>query len=139
MILLDTNVVSESLRPKPDGTVLGWLDAQELGTLYLSAVSVAELRAGVAVLPAGKRKSVLREGLEERILPLFTGRILPFDYECTSAYAELTESARSSGVAVAVADGLIAAVAKTNHMAVATRDTTPFAAAGVSVINPWSI
>ena len=139
MILLDTNVVSEPLRPAPDAGVIAWIDAQPLETLYLSAITVAELRAGVALLPAGKRRAGLLNNLEKRVLPLFAGRVLPFDLACTAAYAALMAKARSAGLAIATADGYIAAIAAANHFAVATRDTAPFVAAGVAVINPWQV
>ncbi|OGB00660.1 MAG: plasmid stability protein StbB [Burkholderiales bacterium RIFCSPHIGHO2_12_FULL_69_20] len=137
MILLDTNVVSEPLRPTPDARVIAWIDAQPLETLFLSAITVAELRAGVALLPAGRRRSGLQESLETRVLPLFAGRVLPFDLVCTQAYAALMGQARASGLTIASADGYIAAIAATNGLAVATRDTGPFEAAGIAVINPW--
>ncbi|MEP7101485.1 MAG: type II toxin-antitoxin system VapC family toxin [Burkholderiales bacterium] len=137
MILLDTNVVSEPLRLGPDTRVIAWIDAQPLETLFLSAITVAELRAGVALLPAGKRRAGLQESLETRMLPLFAGRVLPFDLACTQAYADLMAKARASGLAVASADGYIAAIAAANGFAVATRDTGPFAAAAVEVIDPW--
>ena len=137
MILLDTNVLSEPLRPAPEPRVVAWIDAQALETLYLSAITVAELRAGVALLPAGKRRSALQQGLETRVLPLFAGRVLPFDLACTPAYAALMARVRTAGLALATADGYIAAIAAANGLAVATRDTSPFEAAGVTVINPW--
>ena len=137
MILLDTNVVSEPLRPAPDNRVVAWIDAQALETLFLSAITVAELRAGVALLPAGKRRAGLQESLETRVLPLFAGRVLAFDLGCTQAYAALVAKARASGLAITSADGYIAAIAAANGLAVATRDTGPFEAAGVTVINPW--
>ena len=137
MILLDTNVLSEPLRPAPDARVVAWIDAQALATLYLSAITVAELRAGVAQLPAGKRRTSLQDSLETRVLPLFAGRVLPFDLACTQAYAELMAKARAAGLAIASADGYIAAIAAANGLAVATRDTGPFEAAGTTVINPW--
>lgn len=137
MILLDTNVVSAPLRPAPDARVVAWIDAQALETLYLSAITVAELRAGVALLPAGKRRSGLQESLETRVLPLFAGRVLAFDLGCTQAYAALMAKARASGLAIASADGYIAAIATANGLAVATRDAGPFEAAGATVINPW--
>ena len=137
MILLDTNVLSEPLRPEPDTAVIGWIDAQPLETLFLSAITVAELRAGVALLPAGKRRSGLQQNLEKRVLPLFAGRVLPFDLACTQAYAALMAKARATGLAIATADGYIAAIAAANGLAVATRDTGPFEAAGTAVINPW--
>ena len=137
MILLDTNVVSEPMRHAPDGRVVEWIDMQPLETLFLSAITVAELRAGISLLPAGKRRAGLHESLEKRVLPLFTGRVLPFDQACTRAYAELLAKARAAGLAVATADSYIAAIAATNALAVATRDAGPFEAAGVTVINPW--
>ncbi len=137
MILLDTNVISEPLRQAPEARVIEWIDAQAMDTLFLSAITVAELRAGVALLPVGKRRSSLQESLEKRVLPLFAGRVLPFDLAGTPAYAALTARARAAGLAVATADGYIAAIAAANGFAVATRDTAPFEAAGVAVINPW--
>ncbi len=137
MILLDTNVVSEPLRPAPDARLVAWIDAQPLETLFLSSITVAELRAGVALLPRGKRRSGLQDSLETQVLPLFAGRVLPFDLACTQAYAALMANARTSGLAIASADGYIAAIAVANGLAVATRDTGPFEAAGAAVINPW--
>ncbi len=137
MILLDTNVVSEPLRRAPDARVTEWIDAQALETLFLSSVTVAELRAGLALLPAGKRQVGLQESLETRVLPLFSGRVLSFDLGCTQAYADLMAKARASGLAISSADGYIAAIAAANGLTVATRDTAPFNAAGIAVINPW--
>lgn len=139
MILLDTNVVSEPLRRVPESRVIEWIDAQPLETLCLSAITVAEVRAGVAMLPAGKRQARLRDNLEKRVLPLFVGRVLPFDLPCTQAYAKLIAKARAAGLAIATADGYIAAIAAANELTVATRDTSPFEASGVDVINPWEV
>ena len=137
MILLDTHVISEPLRREPEPGVIEWIDAQALETLYLSAITVAELRSGIALLPAGKRRTGLLENLERRVLPLFSGRVLPFDLPCTQTYAELIAKAQKTGLAIAAADGFIAATAAANGFAVATRDTSPFEAAGATVINPW--
>jgi len=137
MILLDTNIISEPLRRAPEARVINWIDAQSLETLYLSAITVAELRYGVANLPVGKRRDELQTSLENQILPLFSGRVRPFDMDCTTAYAELMAKAKSAGLAIAAADGYIAAIAATNRFSVATRDVNPFQAAGVNVINPW--
>ncbi|MGI6657585.1 MAG: type II toxin-antitoxin system VapC family toxin [Desulfobulbus sp.] len=139
MILLDTNVISEPLRPKPEQRVVHWLDEQPAEILYLSSITVAELRAGVALLPDGKRRRLLQENLEDLIVPMFTGRILPFDFSCTQAFAEIFSRARQAGLAISAADGYIAAIAATNRLTVATRDTSPFAAAHVPVVNPWEL
>jgi len=137
MILLDTNVISEPQRREPNARVVEWLDAQALETLYLSTITVAELRTGIALMPAGKRRESLHQNLEKRLLPMFTNRVLSFDRACTKTYAELLAKARRAGLAVETADGFIAAIALANGFTIATRDTTPFEAAGVSVINPW--
>ena len=137
MILLDTNVISEPQRREPDARVLEWIDAQALETLYLSVVTVAELRAGIALIPAGKRRDSLHDNLEKRLLPMFANRVLSFDMACTTAYAGLLAKTRAAGLTVETADAFIAAIALANGFAVATRDTRPFETAGVSVINPW--
>ena len=137
MILLDTNVISEPQRLEPNARVLDWIDAQALETLYLSAITVAELRAGIALMPAGKRRDIFHENLEKRLLPMFANRVLSFDMACTQTYAKLLAKARTAGLAIETADVFIAAVALVNGFAVATRDTSPFEAAGLSVINPW--
>lgn len=137
MILLDTNVVSEPLRQAPAPQVIDWLDEQPLETLYISVITVAELRYGVSLLPSGRRRNTLREEVENKVLPPFTGRMLAFDLPETQAYADLMARAQAAGCTIGMADGLIAAIALTHRMTVATRDTTPFVAAGVRVINPW--
>jgi predicted nucleic acid-binding protein len=137
MILLDTNVISEPLRTAPDPRVVAWLDAQPLETLFLSVVTVAELRFGIARLPAGRRRNGLIGQLESQVLPSFAGRVLNFDLAATQSYAEAMAKAQARGLTIGVADGLIAAIAAASRMMVATRDTSPFAAMGLSVINPW--
>ena len=137
MILVDTNVISETLRQQPDPAVVRWMDAQSIETLYLSAVTVAELRYGIAVLPEGRRRQVLHSGLEQSVLPLCEGRILPFDGTVAESYAELMAAARRRGRGVSAADGYIAATAHAAGLMVATRDTSPFEAVGLAVVNPW--
>lgn len=137
MILLDTNVISEQFRALPDETVIGWLNRQPLETLYLASMTVAELRAGVALMPAGKRQTVLRDSIERQLLPLFVGRVLSFDMACTRTYADVLAAARESGGGIETADAVIAAIALENGFSVATRDVSPFLVAGVNVINPW--
>ena len=138
MILLDTNVVSEPLKASCDKSVLSWIDEQVIETLYLSTISLAELRFGIAVLPEGKRRDTLISSLERQVLPLFVGRILLFDERASQAYATLRARARTAGQAIATADGYIAAIAAAHGFAVATRDTSPFEAVGLKVINPWT-
>lgn len=137
MILLDTNVLLEPLRPVPEACVIAWIDAQALETLYLSTMTVATLRAGVAVLPKGKRRDSVHDYLEKHVLPLFVGRVLPFDMTCTSAYAKVMAMIRKDGSSIETAGAYIAAVALANGFIVATRNSGPFEVAGLTVINPW--
>jgi predicted nucleic acid-binding protein len=109
-----------------------------IDTLYLSTISLAELRLGIAALSPDKRRDTLHTSLEQRILPLFAGRILPFDATASEAYAALRARARTLGMAIAPAVGYIAAIASSHGLIVATRDTSPFEAAGLTVINPWN-
>ncbi|WP_175726467.1 type II toxin-antitoxin system VapC family toxin [Burkholderia ambifaria] len=138
MILVDTNVISEPLRREPSAAVIEWLDAQNVETLFLAAISLAEMRFGVAALPEGKRRDWLHHSIEQRVVPLFRGRILPFDDAASKAYASLRAKARATGNAMASADGFIAATAAANGLIVATRDVAPFEAAGLRVIDPWA-
>lgn len=139
MILLDTNVISEPLRANGNTNVLAWIDAQSIETLYLSTISLAELRFGVAALPEGKRREALHNGLELRILPLFAERILSFDDAASKSYAMLRARAKAQGEAIAPVDGYVAAIAAAHSLIIATRDVAPFLAAGLTVINPWEI
>ena len=133
MILVDTNVISELWRAEPNPDVLAWIDAQTVETLYLSAVTVAELRFGLATMPQGKRRTVYQERLEKEVLPTFAGHVLPFDLDASQAYADLM----AQGKAIGKADGYIAATAAACGLMVATRDIRPFEAAGLKIVNPW--
>lgn len=137
MIVLDTNVISEPFARNPDQRVAAWFDAQNAETLYLTTVTVGELRYGIAAMPPGRRRDEYAAWLENRTLPAFTGRILPYDLAATTEYARLRAAARAAGLAIATADGMIAATAAAAGFTVATRDTSPFAAAGVPTVDPW--
>lgn len=137
MIILDTNVISELWKIEPNPNVLTWIDAQAVETLYLSTITVAELRYGLATMPESKRRTIYQERLEHEVLPTFAGRVLPFDLEASQAYSDLMARARARGKAIGKADGYIAATAAAHSLAVATRDTSPFQAAELNIINPW--
>jgi len=137
MIVIDTNVISELWKMEPSPHVSAWMDAQTVETLYLSAVTVAELRFGLATMPPGKRRTVFRDRFEAETLPHFAGRILPFDLAASQAYADLMAKARSEGQGIGMADGYIAAIALSRGFMVATRDASPFLSASLKVINPW--
>ncbi|MGC5615070.1 type II toxin-antitoxin system VapC family toxin [Georgenia sp. Z1491] len=137
MIVLDTNVVSEAMRPEPNPVVVGWLNAQTAESLYLSSVTLAELLFGIGALPAGVRKDRLAQALD-RLLALFPGRVLPFDQDAARRYAEMAVAARATGRPLPTADGYIAATAAAHGFAVATRDIQDFDGADVELIDPWN-
>jgi predicted nucleic acid-binding protein len=139
VIILDTNVVSEPMKPDGDRGVQAWLDEQIAETLYLTSISLSELLLGVEVLPHGKRKEGLATALNELLVALFGSRILPFDQQAAMMYAARVSRARTSGRAISMADAQIAAIAAVHGFTVATRDTAPFVAAGVPVVNPWEV
>ena len=136
MIVLDTNVISEAMKPEPHPAVRAWLNAQAAPTLYLSSVTLAELLFGIAALPTGRRKDMLTKALDG-LLGLFPGRVLPFDTDAARHYAELAVMAKTGGRGFPTPDGYIAAIAASRGFIVASRDTAPYEAARVTVINPW--
>jgi predicted nucleic acid-binding protein len=137
MIVLDTNVVSEAMKPEPNPAVLAWLNDQAAETLYISSVTLAELLFGIQALPRGRRRDQL-DGALNALLELFRDRVLSFDTEAARCYAELAVAARNGGRGFPTPDDYIAAIAASRGFIVASRDTAPFEAAGAAVINPWS-
>ena len=137
MILLDTNLVSEAMRRNPDPAVRGWFDAHAPETLFLSTITVAELLFGVGAMPSGRRRDRLAAALDD-VLALFAPRILPFDTAAARHHADLAVRARAAGKGFPTPDGYIAAIAAARGLAVASRDTSAFEAAGLMVINPWT-
>lgn len=138
MIVLGTNVLSEPLRPSPDPRAVDWLDAQHVETLAVTALTIAELRYGVAALPVGRRRQVLSSRLEDEIVPLFEDRVLPFDLNASQAFGVIQARARSQGRPLPVMDALIASICLASGHTLATRNTGDFAATGVSLIDPWA-
>jgi predicted nucleic acid-binding protein len=136
MIVLDTNVISEAMKPEPHPAVQAWLNEQVAETLYVSSVTLAELLFGTGVLPAGRRRDGLMQALDG-VLGLFRDRVLPFDTEAARCHAALAIGARSAGRGFPTPDGYIAATASSRGYCVASRDTAPYEAAGLHVINPW--
>jgi toxin FitB len=137
MILLDTNVISEAIKPQPDPNVSAWLDAQAAETLYLSTVTLAEMQFGIGALPVGKSKAMLMEALDG-VVELFAGRILTFDVNAARKYGELAVKARAAGKGFPTPDGYIAAIAAARGFTIASRDASAFLAAGIDVIDPWT-
>jgi predicted nucleic acid-binding protein len=138
VIVLDTNVISEPMRPRPDAGVIAWLNAQSDTALFTTSVTVMELRFGVARLPEGKRKADLWEVLDFTLSRLVGPRILPFDVPAALEAARLAAEAERAGTPIGQADAQIAAITRTHGFAIATRDVAPFETAGLSVLNPWS-
>ena len=138
MIVLDTNVVSEAMKPGPHLAVRSWLNDQAAETLYLSSVTLAELLFGIASLPAGKRKDMLAQTLDG-LMGLFRDRVLPFDTDAARHYAQLAVTAKAGGRGFPTPDGYIAAISASRGFIVATRDTAAYETVGVSVINPWNV
>ena len=136
MIILDTNVVLEALKPAPSQAVLNWLDRQAPETLYLTAVSLAELRSGIEALPQGSRRLELNQAFTRQILPLFEERMLSFDAKAAGAFGKVRAGAQAVGNMIRFADAAIAAIACAQSFALATRNVRDFRGSGVELINP---
>jgi predicted nucleic acid-binding protein len=137
MILLDTNILSELMRPLPATAVEEWLGEQPSASLFISAVTEAELRFGLALLPDGKRRSRLVAEVDDMLAGDFADRILPFDSPAAIAYARIASGRRKAGRPIAQADAQIAAIAQSRGAALATRNVTDFEGCGVHLIDPW--
>jgi toxin FitB len=135
MIIVDTNVWSELIRPEPERAVVQW-EAANSHLLWFSAIVLAEFRARAALMADGRRKDEISQ-LIEKVIAAYQDRILPFDEHCSSMYGEVLRSARDAGAPIQAADAMIAATARAHGMRVATRDQRDFAGAGVDLINPW--
>src|SRR5262249_45897209 len=137
MILLDTNVLSEPMRPHPDQAVEGWLDSQPWETMYLCTPVLAEMRYGVERLPAGRRKRLLSDIVDRIEHEVYRGRILSFDSVAAGHYGRLMVERERYGRRLEMMDGLIAAIALTHGATIATRDVEDFAGLGLEIVNPF--
>lgn len=138
MIILDTNVLSELMRPTPEPSVEHWLADQPSASVFLSTITEAELRYGVMLLPAGKRQTALSGQVEAMLEEDFAGRILSFDSAAAVAYAEIAAARRQAGRPISQADAQIAAIAVSRGAALATRNVSDFEGCGVKIVNPWA-
>ena len=137
MILLDTNVLSELMKPEASATVLMWMSVQASHQLFTSAITLSEIMYGLEIMPEGKRR-VTRLQLADEIFGIdFAGRVLPFDADAARAFAVIVAGRRRAGRPIEMPDAQIAAIARANRMAVATRNVADFADCGVDLINPW--
>ena len=139
MILLDTHVLSELMRPAPSPLVLAWLDAQTPDTLWLTSVSVAELLFGIARLPEGARKQAFAQAALGMLEEDFSNRVLGFDLEAASIFADLAAASERAGRPMGLADGQIAAICLAHNASLATRNVRDFDQLGLQLVNPWDV
>jgi len=137
VIVLDTNVVSELMQPAPTLAVLDWVDSREPSELVITAITAAELRAGVALLPVGRRRNEIGRRMESLVTRTFAGSVLPFDVDATTHYAEVIAARRRSGKPISAMDAQIAGICRRHEATLATRNRKDFAATGVELIDPW--
>jgi predicted nucleic acid-binding protein len=139
MYIIDTNVASELMRPAPTASVAAWIAERDAEDMFLTAVSEAELRYGVAIAPAGRRKDELEAAMSRWLDLGFGERILPFDSAAARAYARIAAGRRQAGRPIGEADCQIAAICRSRAAILVTRNVRDFEGADVSVIDPWSI
>jgi predicted nucleic acid-binding protein len=138
VIVLDTNVLSEVLKPQPSEIVLRWLARQNPPTVFITAITQAEILYGIELLPAGKRRARLAAAIEKIFAEEFQGRILAFDADAAHAFAQIAAVRGKAGLPISQFDAMIAAIARSRGAdAVATRNTADFERCGVTIINPW--
>lgn len=135
--LLDTNCISELVRPKPEPRVLDWMEGVNEAMLYLSVLTVGEIRKGLAGLPQGRRRAHLETWLEVELQARFGGRIVPIDAPIADRWGLIAAEAKRKGKALPVINGLLAATALHHNLTVVSRNTRDFANAQVQVLNPW--
>lgn len=135
--LLDTNCISELVRPKPELRVMEWMQAADEGLLYLSVLTLGEIRKGVAGLAQGKRRTHLETWLEVDLQARFSGRIVPIDSCIADRWGLLASEAKRKGIALSVIDGLLAATALHHNLTVVSRNASDFTNTQVQVLNPW--
>lgn len=137
MIILDTNILSEVIRPAPEPAVLRWLAVQPVVSVYICTITEAELRYGVELLPVGRRRAALSAQIIGMLETDFSGRILPYDSAAAIAYAEIAARRRQAGRPIGLADAQIAAIARSRGAELATRNGADFEGCGVRLFNPW--
>jgi len=138
MIVWDTNVVSELMRPDPNGQVVAWTDRQPASEVFITAITLAELWYGIGRLPIGRRRSVLAEAFDEMLTEDFGRRVLDFDRVAAAHYADLVLERERIGRPISMADAQIAGICRSHGAVVATRNVDDFADVGVDVVNPWT-
>ncbi len=138
MIVLDTNVLSEMMKPLPSTRVVRWINARPVSRLFTTTITMAEVLYGLEIAPPGKRRSALDKEIENTFEKDFVGRILPFDVDSARAFADITANRRKLGRPIGLMDAQIAAIAQSQGAAIATRDIRDFQDCGVDLIDPWA-
>ena len=137
MIVLDTNVLSELARPTPSRAVIDWVDAHDSSELLITALTAAEVRAGVALLPEGRRKHEIKIRMESLLIETFAGYVLAFDIDSSAHYADVLEARTRARRPISTFDAQIAAVCRQHESVLATRNTADFTDTGIQLVNPW--
>ena len=135
--MLDTNLISELVRPRPNSGVIDWIKSTDESILHLSVLTLGEIRKGIAVLADGRRRSSLGSWLEHELVSRFSGRILPIDQGIADRWGRISAAARVRGTPLPVVDGLLAATAMHFNLTVVSRDSTYAAVAGLDFFSPW--
>jgi predicted nucleic acid-binding protein len=138
MIVLDTNVLSELMRPSPSTKVDAWASDQASSNLYTTAVTQAEILHGVMLMPAGKRREAIQAAAERMFAEDFADRVLSFDSQAAAMYAEIATARRRSGKPISQFDAQIAAIVRSHGARLATRNVEDFGACGIKIVNPWA-
>lgn len=137
LILLDTCVISELVKPRPDENVVSWVDSVDERRLFLSVLTIGELEKGITKLPESPRKTELQAWLEHDLMERFAGRILPVDAAVAVTWGRIQGEAERAGMKLPVSDSLLAASAEVHRFILATRNVVDFDRCGATVLNPW--
>jgi predicted nucleic acid-binding protein len=138
MIVLDTNILSEALKPSPEEAVLRWLSEQDRDVVFTTAVTQAEILYGIEMLPPGKRRSRLHAAVEQLFKDEFHGRILPFDAGSALVYPKIVAGRMRVGRPISQFDAVIASVCRSRDAMIATRNASDFEGCGLAIVNPWN-
>lgn len=138
MIVLDTNVLSETLRPQPDAGVLAWIARQPANSLFTTTITRAEILYGLRLLPKGRRRDNLYLAVTTIFDEDFSGRVLGFDDHAADLYADVAATRKQAGQPISQLDAMIAAIARSHGAALATRNTRDFIECGIELVNPWT-